>query len=326
MNDEIQKVLSITKAGKVTEAQAAQLIAALVSSPAPAPAPARSPPRKTQRFWDRWGVSTSATQGVFASDLRENDLSMSSVDIVHGEQQVFRDNTLSMSSIGGLALVNARVTGNTLGMTSFEKVALDASDLEESRFQSTSVDDWAVERSTLRALEVHASSWHKFAASDVSELSELRIRASQLKGLGLRAARWRSSEVVASQVAHLVLERSTWEEVEIDGCQINGWKMLGSTCTRALLRKARFKNVTWDACAFDDVLFSGGESLRRGGFEATSFERCTLRKAIFSECRFVRTVIRDVDLFEVRAHGVELVDQTIEGNEAFLRAVGESRR
>jgi uncharacterized protein YjbI with pentapeptide repeats len=87
------------------------------------------------------------------------------------------------------------------------------------------------------------------------------------------------------------------------------------------VRAARFKNVIWQSCELDDVLFAGGEGFRRGGFEDVTFERCTLRKAIFSECRFVRTVIRDVDLFEVQAHKVELVDQTIEGNEAFLRAI-----
>ena len=92
------------------------------------------------------------------------------------------------------------------------------------------------------------------------------------------------------------------------------------------MRASRFKNVTWQACTLDDVLFAGGEGLRRGGFEGVAFERCTLRKAIFSECRFVRTVIRDVDLFEVQAHEIELVDQTIEGNEAFLRAISEPRR
>jgi hypothetical protein len=42
--------------------------------------------------------------------------------------------------------------------------------------------------------------------------------------------------------------------------------------------------------------------------------------------RPVRPTRPNAPLFEVKAHGVELVGQTIEGNEAFLRAVGESRR
>lgn len=323
MQEPIEQILKMVEAGRITSAQAATMIAELNAratpgraAPAPAPAPAK------RGFWSHFGLS-SHTQGVYASELQDNDLSLSSVDIDHGEGQVFRGNHMSMSSLARVSLVRSEMTENTLGASSMQDIQLEDAHFTGCDLQKSSIDGLTLKGARLEELSCSASSLEKLSAGADSRLRRLRLTASQMKGLSLdEGAQWHASEVVGAQITDLRLRGSSLEGFDLQAVQMTDLELTRCRLDSTIVRSLRLKKIRMVDCVWSDVLLSGGDTWKRSGFEDVSFEGCKLSRALLSECRLTRVTFRNLDLSEVKAHRVELADQIIDGNEAFLAAIG----
>lgn len=329
MKEQIEQVLQMAASGALTHAQAAELIAELSSRAAPEPAraaPSANPSAPKPGFWARLGVPTSHTVGVFASDLKDNQLSMSSVDFGQSEGQVFRDNRLSMSSLSRCALLRSEMTGNTLDMCSMDDTVLEDAHFTGCELQKSSLDGLTLRGASLQDLVLRSSSLSKLSAGEGCSLQKLTVNASHLKGLSLEeGARWQSSTIAGSQIEGALLRACTLEGVDIQAAQLTGVELIRSRLTGCILQAIRLKRFGVVDSVLSDVLFAGGDTWRRSGMEDVRFESCKLNRAIFSECHFVRTTLRNVDASEINAHRVALSDQVIDGTEAFLAAISAAR-
>ena len=328
MKEQIEQILALAASGKLTSPQAAELIAALTTRavPEPARAPAVVPTAAKPGFWSKLGIDTSHTVGVFASDLKDNDLTMSSVDLDQGEGQIFRDNKLSMSSLSRFSLVRSEMTGNTIGMSSLEDAVLEDAHFTSCELQKSSIDGLALRGASVLDLVVRASSLARVSAGEGCSLRKLIFSASQVKGLSLEeGAVWDASEIAGSQLNDTLLRASTLEGVDIQAAQLAGVEIIRARLGASIIKGIRLKKVSLVDSVLTDVLIAGGESWKRSGFEDVRFEGCKLHRAIFSECRFVRTTLRNIDAAELKVHRVELSDQVIDGTEAFLAAIAAPR-
>lgn len=324
MQQPIEQVLKMVADGRLTSAQGATMIAELTAKANPTPA-AAPPPRANEKrgFWGRLGFPTSHTAGVYASELMDNDLSMSSVDIVGGEGQVFRDNRLSMSSMARVSLIRSAMTGNMLGMSSIQDMRLEDAQLTGCDLQKSSVESLSLSGGHIEDLSCSSSSLEKLSVSSAGRLRKLRITGSQLKGLSVEAgAVWDASELVAVSLNDVALRESSLEGLDLQSAQLSDVEVVRSRLEGSIVRSLRLKKVRFVDCAWSDVLASGGEHWRRSGFEDVLFEGCKFNRVLLSECRLTRVTLRNIDCAEVKAHRVELTDRVIDGNEAFLAAFG----
>ncbi len=332
MKEQIEQILGLAASGKLTGPQAAELITELTARATPEPArapdaaPGASPSTAKPGLWSKLGLPTSHTAGLFASDLKDNDLSMSSVDLDQGEGQVFRDNTLSMSSLSRISLVRSEMTGNSIGMSSLENTHLEDARFTGCELQKSSIDGLSLRGATALDLAIRASSLARVSAGLGCSLRKLVFTASNVKGLSLEdRADWQTSEISGSQVNDTLLRGSTLESVDIQAAQLSGVEIIGSRLGGSIIQGIRLKKVRVVDSVLADVLISGGDSWRRSLVEDVRIESCKLHRGIFSECRFVRTILRNVDASELKVHRLELVDQVIDGTEAFLAAISASR-
>src|SRR4051794_31882286 len=120
MKEHIQKILEMNKSGALTDEQAALLIEELFPA-----SEAKSGPRRAEGFGQTakdimetiassMRGRSSVVTGVFPSDLKENDVSMSRVDVESGEGSVFKDNAISMSEVSDFELKSSQFTSNTV--------------------------------------------------------------------------------------------------------------------------------------------------------------------------------------------------------------------
>lgn len=327
MQQPIEQVLKMVADGRLTPTQGASMITELTARATPEPrrpAPSRAPERRG--FWGALGFSTSHTAGVYASELVDNDLSMSSVDIGHGEGQVFRDNRLSMSSMARVALVRSAMTANTLVLSSVMDMQLEDASFTGCDLQKCSVESLTLDGGHIEDVTCSASSLEKLSATSQGRLRKLRVIGSHLKGLSLEeGAVWGASEIVGVQLNDVRLRAAALEGVDLQSAQLADVEVSRSRLDGTIVRSLRLKKVRLVDCVWSDVLMSGGDSLKRSGLEDVLFENCKLNRALLSECRLTRVTLRDVDLSEVKVHRVDLADQVIEGNKAFLEASGVHR-
>lgn len=322
MKSELERILSMTKAGTIDEAQAAQLIEALQMK-----APERPVSKPSSILGDVLDAvrsamdGTNSTTGVRASELEANELSMSRIRLLDGRDHVFEGNTVSMSSIDRLVLTESEFRNNVLRSTRFDDGALHASKLLGSQFMSASVEGLRVDRSQIDRLQVSSSSLDQLHLSNEALLREVQVRSSSLKKVALTASTIANVALSGVHLQNLSLDGSELMDGHVSGAHVSDLTLTRSRWLTTFLRIIRLDEVEVVDSVFNDVLFSGSESWRKKGFEKVRFEGCTFGKVVFSECRFKNVTIKDVQLTDLTIDGVQLSDCEITGTTEFRKAV-----
>ena len=72
------------------------------------------------------------------------------------------------------------------------------------------------------------------------------------------------------------------------------------------------------------MIITGSDSWGFGkkGFDDCKIENCEFNKVMFVDCSFSDVLIQNVSLTDIKVQKVNLNDRHIDGNEAFLEAVG----
>ncbi|MFO0584900.1 MAG: hypothetical protein U0229_21715 [Anaeromyxobacter sp.] len=330
MKDQIEKILAMAREGTLTDAQAAQLIAELTAGGTPAGGAERRRPTPAARgilagIAEAIRVTAGGTSSaqVYRSELRENELVMSEVGRISGADYVFERNRITASQVKGLELQGAEVTGNVVGMSQLKDVKVHGGKLVDSSVQGSSVEDLTLEESEVEGLSISASSFEDVALAGGSRVAGLEVSASQVEDVVLRrGSSWEESGVNAAQLEDVTLDASHVRDLEVNGSQVSDLTLTGSTVTSSLFRGARVSGVALVSSTLDDVLVTGGEGWRSAGLVDVTFENTKLTKALFTECLLKDVTIRNVTLAEVKVDRVRLQGRVIDGNEAFLQAMG----
>ena len=103
----------------------------------------------------------------------------------------------------------------------------------------------------------------------------------------------------------LRLEDTHWQDVAVEG--------------------VRLADVVFAGCRLTDVHVTG----RKPGIremERARFENCRFADVKFHGCTFADTTLRNVEVSDLDVRDVDFAGATIDGTEAFLRAIGQAGR
>ncbi len=321
MKDTEAKIIDMVAAGSITAEQAKVLLEEV-----------RASEREAERPDDRntferiigaiSGGRTSNVRGVLPSDLHENDLSMSRVDVKGSGDYAFRGNRVRMSDLSSVELSSSQLIDNEFGSSSLHDIKATDSTLSRSIFHSSSLSDVQLQGAQVMKLGLRASRMHD-ATFEHSQVDTFGVSASSLKGFVLAEdSSVHHSRIDASQVSSFVAKRTQLQDVEIDVAKIVGLVLTGSTLRMSMVRGYKWVDVKLIDTVFEDVLFGSGEHTKQSKFHDVTFESCNLTKAIFSDTSFHDVTVKNVTLSGVKVIGVSLRDVVIDGNEQFLRAIG----
>ncbi|MBI5609720.1 MAG: pentapeptide repeat-containing protein [Deltaproteobacteria bacterium] len=332
MKAQIQQVLEMNKSGTLTAEQAAELIEALSQR---ASAPPRVPPAKVKGFAASLlesiaGPMRDAThapwrssdlQGVYASDLRDNDTRMSRVELQESRDYTFQGNGIRMSSLQ-LTLQRGVFVGNAVSASQVEGIAVRDGSVRGCAFNGSSVESSEVSDSDLAELQVTGSQVTQLALTGRSRMQRVKIAGTELKGLRLsQESAWTGVQLNGCQVAELDSDASALDDVEIDASQLRRVQLVRSQLRASVLRGARLIDVKVVGSRLDNLLITGGDGWRKRGLQGVEFHDCDLEQVLLADCRWQNVVVRNVRLREVQARRVNLSDVVIDGNEAFLQAI-----
>ena len=332
MREQIQKILEMVKAGTITDAQATELIEALqsrTSQPEPGDATFARPPR----FGERLGLlervidavsggRTSDVRGVLPSHMNGNDFSMSEVEAIGGTDHVFRDNHVRMSHLKDLTLTRSEMIGNDIGTSKVRDVTCRESILSGCTIHASSLEDVVLDDAKMTKVQLRATKLFDAHLHD-SRLDEVAITASSIKNLGLSdGSAWERSRIDASQLNHFASSASTLADVGFDMSRLSNIDVKRSVLRISMVRGYKWADVRVIDCIFEDVMFGAGESSKKSLVKDATFENCRFEKAIFADTSIVGTTIRNVTLSGVKVVGVQLHGRVIDGNDAFITAIG----
>ena len=342
MKEQIEQVLRMNKEGKLTDAQAAELLAELAK-----------PDGKRGGAggdWDRGGILDplvsrmgetlrSALDSAFAWDggTRErgedgsgpsgrNSIHMSRFDYPEGREIVFTGNVVRMSSLKDLRMDRSEMAGNTIDMSKADDLRLKDAKLKDCEIRASSVDDWHVDGSLLEAVSVQGSRVADLRVTGGSALRKTRLQGVSLKGLRLSEGSQAGNLLLnGSALADIRLLRSDLADSEILNSSLSDFSFEGGRARNLLIRSLSARKAGFADCALIDVVFSAETrwSWKKHGLKDVRFEGCSLEKVSFAGCRLSDCVIKNVTLADRRFRGLDLAGLRIDGTEAFLKAAGE---
>jgi uncharacterized protein YjbI with pentapeptide repeats len=341
MKEQIQQVLKMNKEGKLTDEQAAELLAELAKPDAK---------RGAGRDWERGGILEplvskvnetlrSALDSAFAWDegargyqgeawtgpSGRNSIHMSRFDYPEGKDIVFAGNVIRMSSVKDLRMERSGMEGNTIDMSKADDLRLKDARLKDCEIRASSLDDWHLDGAVLEAISVQGSRVADLQGSGGSEARKARIQGASLKDLRIaEGTRVRDLLVNGSSLSGLRLARTELEASEILNSALADFSLAGCRARNLMIRSLSAKHAAFADCALTDVVFAAEAkwAWKKHGLKDVRFEGCTFGKVLFADCRLADCEIRNVALEDRRFRNLDLAGLRIDGTEAFLKAVG----
>jgi uncharacterized protein YjbI with pentapeptide repeats len=269
-----------------------------------------------------------AKHGGGDADQQGNTIHLSHFEYPEGSDVHFSGNRIRMSKAREFDLQRSAMTDNQFDACRLQEVRLADAKLQQCHFTSSSLDEVALDHSEILALELFSSKWGEVKLKEESRIEGVQMRSSVAKELQLLGGtQWQDSSFNSTVLAEVILratrfaqcrmDESKFSEVEWDNCEWN----------RVVTRSVGFERVQFRGCRFDDVVFTAAGHCfgKRWSWGKTRWEDCQLDRVLFSDCQTRHTVIRGVTLQDLQIRGADLSGQTIEGNEAFLRATAAFR-
>lgn len=318
MKQEVKQIFEMVRAGRLTDEQAARLMTEIQSKETRFADKDGFPGSMLRNIRADVGALSSSVDGLYASSLKENDFSMSRVQAPVGKSFVFEGNSIRMSSLGGLHLEDAEFSGNEIHSSNIQDLAMKSSKFSGTSLTASSIENTELDKANAESLEISSSSMKKIRIHD-SEIKQARMIASSLKELNFTENTTWSGAFDKSQISNLTLKKSQMSDFEVLASQVSQMRFEETEGMQVLIRMLKMTGTSFLKCKMSDVLFSGGEKWRKGGFKNVAFENVSMEKVLFSDCSLDDTVIRNVNLKDVRILNANLRGKTIESTEEFLK-------
>ncbi|MBY0370246.1 hypothetical protein K2X33_06135, partial [bacterium] len=192
MKSHIQTVLEMHKAGTISDEQAAELLAELSKGQGATPKSAHMQEGFIRPFVDlisntvssvveAHGAHSSSLQGIFQSDLHDNQIHMSRCDSPNGSDYTFQKNAVRMSSVTGLLLQKSEMQANQIDASHVEDIRLQEAKWNGNRIQASKVEHLTAARSEVQGLQILSSACKRIAVDGESTVHETKINASSIK-------------------------------------------------------------------------------------------------------------------------------------------------
>ena len=358
MNDQILKIMEMNRDGKISDDQAAQLLAALTEGGTPvsgngrpaAPSAPATPDAYEQRSRRASVPGLSNLGTVIAGFMQEKMGAVKNRTIdFNGEPHLVdddsrcEDNTMYGSDVGDVTLQKAEFCQNTLNATRFNNVMI-----KRGRMSSCNIKGAAVDGVSVTDGQLEKSS---FTGAHVAGFAIEGTRVAHCSFTGSRIDDW---NVSGSQVGDSSFNCVNLSEVEVsNGSEIQDLSMNGVDGNNVVIHHSHFRHVNmnsvrlervqFDKAELEHVTFSGHEQsqtvfrrvllrdvkfrLREGLGSLARFklEDMEVKNCNFVNCDFEGCTMRGFILEDVACENVDFMDRTIETLQDFLRVIEESR-
>jgi uncharacterized protein YjbI with pentapeptide repeats len=371
MKSEIQKILQMNQAGKLTDDQAASLLEALLqnqdaageSGPANGEDAGAAPPKdegdygasgsshEHQANWrSEWrsgrGRGFRARFGGLPGHFRDlvfdaidsalagmpspsapvgNSIHLSRVDTPGGVDGLFAGNSIAVSSVGGLEIIRSKVVKNSIKASRISAIHAQDASLDDCAIHGSSIDSLELNSSSFRNTRVNGSKLNRVRLADDSSIYDVMIQGGSVKDLRLSGgSRITDCRLESLMVAGLHLDASTWNDCRIAGTLFSDVQFQGSSFKDMEMRRYKVSKAVFIDTHFNDCRMVEGTAEVEDGFVDTRFERCRFRDMVWVGCRLNGTILRDIDVSDLKVKHLDLSGLTITGTEKFLELVRQA--
>lgn len=363
MNDKIRKIMEMNKAGKISDDQAARLLAALsAEDSSPQVTASRQPEQPRQSHQPQLTGTQSGVNSVIRDAFHglanlpgiisgmlgaKTSVSLaqttdSGFDFA-GVESDTSGNAVYSSDVNGVNLTRAEFCSNTLSATRMHGL-----EITDGRMANCSVKGAAISNIALSGATMEKSS---FTGAHVSGLSIARTAVQHCSFNGSRIDDW---QVTDSNLEDCAFNCANLAQIEIQNdCKLRDLSMNGIDGQNILVRQSsflhvNFNNVDLDSAQFEEanlehVSFSGHDQsqtlFRRvtlknvkfrlregvGNLRRLTMEDMIMKNCNFYNCDFEGSVMRGFTLEDIDCENVDFMDRTIESLDQFLDVIKESK-
>lgn len=295
MRDEIRKILEMNRSGKVNDAQAAELLEALLEKPA------FSETSETEEMHAEYGSDDDI------ENVTKNSAVFSKVDPVIGTEFSFTDNSINVSAFTRIKLNKSHIRDNSINASKLADFDFTESQFSDCSVNGSAIDGLIMNKAQLHDVALHGSKLAKLSLVDQCSFTDARLDGCSGKNLvlknrsrvqdtrfsGAQLANW---ELVTSSLHDVSLQgvslldvqmrNSHWQDLEIRGIRIQQWSMSNSTVRDCKISgQDRSRSCTWE-----------GVQMTNSSFTDVVFERCHLENVTFVDVHLKDLRLRDLDL------------------------------
>jgi uncharacterized protein YjbI with pentapeptide repeats len=256
----------------------------------------------------------------------DNRVRRSRVEAPEGQGFVFTSNAFDCSHVSDLSFRDAEVTGNRFHSTRFTHLQAAASKFVNSQLMASSVNKIALDHGEIAELRLRASKWRDVAVTGESAMRNVECNASAVEDLKVSGkSLWTASSLHGVAISGLELKDSTVNDLVMLAGSFRNLSLEGVRADKLALRGVGFKDSSFKDSDLTDFTIAGhtGWKWKWARYDGVRFERCKMQRVSFTECRLSKCQIRNVTVSDLAVQGVDLTGQAIDGNEAFLKAVGK---
>ncbi len=276
MKEEIMKIMSMNKEGKISDDQAAELLAALKSED-------KEEVKKPEIETEFQSTEETAKQSKGLFDLSElggliselvnvsiegamgevreaikdvktsfkstgaSNNSMSKVEKPTGENYLYEDNQFHVSYAKGIHLDDCEMTDNQFHASRVDELKIYGGSLRDGQFQGSSVEEMELVDSNIDDVKFQGTKTSKLLIKD-SGIQDLVLQGASLKSLEIVKARWTDVQLKGVSCSNTKFFDSKFEDVVMNGCSLKGTTFSGIEMT-----DTHWKNVKLIDCEVSNV-------------------------------------------------------------------------
>jgi uncharacterized protein YjbI with pentapeptide repeats len=365
MQAEIERVLKLVEAGKLTAAQGAEMIAALRGvDPATSdrdPGESHGGGRRRrhrhrhrhrhrgidpEELIERVGgdveraidAGTRTLRRVLESTFGErrfddaNSATLSRADSPTGSDFVFSDNRLVVSQLRGLSLTRSTFAGNELNAASIDGVELVDGRMTGLKLRGASLKGVLVERGEIVDAVLNGAHVSGLTVAD-GRLAGISLNGAHLRDLGISNSRIEAFRIGGSKLKTLMFTADSHaRDLVFDGVRGRDWLVDGAALVATRFSGQRIDGLGIKRCGFDDVAFetSGAAHGRAGDalglVRDVVFERVILKRCRFVDCEFDGARFEGFEATDLEFEGVDFGNQRIDSASALARFAHQTTR
>lgn len=363
MHEEITRILELAKAGTLTSAQAAEMIAALQNRPPPDPEPSTetdSEPRRRGRRRHRHrhthhidpehlGEDVQRAMGAGARTLRwalksglglgspwsgastSNEAVLSRVQAPAGNDFVCENNHFAVAHLRDLKLIRSTFSDNDVDAASLDDVELADSRFTEQRIRGSSVANVLVEHGTVHDNELNGGRLSRLAI-DHGRLERCLINGSQLKDFGISASSMSECRINGVTLKTVVINADSHvKALSLNGVMGRNWLLENAVVSDSSISGMRVDGLALRSSGLDAVSFSIRDYVPRlerrafGLMRDVEFKRVVLKHCTFEDCSFDGTHFEGFEAANLTFSGVDFGGLVIASAAELERLAGERR-
>lgn len=296
MRQEIQKILEMNRTGKVNDAQAAELIEALLAKPSSA----QDSEEVVQGEEPQFGSPT------------KNSTVFSKVDPVTGREFSFNDNSINVSAFTRIRLERSHIRENSINASKLSDFELHESQFSDCSINGSAIDTLEMKKAQFKEVSVHGSKLTKLSIIDQCSITDSKFEGCNLKNLNLKnRSRIQDVRFAGVQIVNLELITSSLEDVSAQGSSFNDVILHNSHCVDFKVSGMRVSGWSLENSTVRDCAIAGQSAIRDLKWQNVRMANSSLTDVRFENCRLENVNFVDVHLKDLKLRDLDLRDRTI---------------